>query len=342
MTSALQPKLAPAVAPIESTGRERHDVALLVASEARTIDTRFHRIGDHLTAGDVLVVNDSSTEPAALTGRHDGSPVDVHVSGPAPDGAWIVELRLPDRSGPMLSAEPCDRIDLGYGSLTLVESHEPTRARARLWRAEWRGRSGLVRTLRRHGTPIRYSYVPGRWPLEAYRTIFEVDRPQFSSAEMPSAARPFTPRVLRALRSRGVEIATVTLHTGVSSLETHEPPMAERFEVNTSTAAIVNRARSDGRRIVAVGTTSVRAIESAVRAESIVPARGWTDLVLTPECRTVMVDGIVTGWHPPEASHLDLIGAVAGPEAVSEAYRAAEALGYRSHEFGDSCLLLRE
>jgi S-adenosylmethionine:tRNA ribosyltransferase-isomerase len=118
--------------------------------------------------------------------------------------------------------------------------------------------------------------------------------------------------------------------------------MAERFEVNASTAAIVNRARSDGRRIVAVGTTSVRAIESAVRAASIVPARGWTDLVLTPERRTVMVDGIVTGWHPPEASHLELIQAVAGPEAVSEAYRAAETLGYRSHEFGDSCLLLRD
>ena len=134
----------------------------------------------------------------------------------------------------------------------------------------------------------------------------------------------------------------MTLHTGVSSLETPEPPMAERFEVNASTAAIVNRARADGRRIVAVGTTSVRAIESAVRAASIVPARGWTDLVLTPERRTVMVDGIVTGWHPPEASHLDLIQAVAGAKAVSEAYRAADALGYRSHEFGDSCLLLRD
>jgi S-adenosylmethionine:tRNA ribosyltransferase-isomerase len=340
MTAALQPQLAPAIAPIESTGRERHDVALMVAAPGRIVDTRFQRFGEHLAAGDVLVVNDSATEPAALTGRHDGAPVGVHVSGPGPEGTWLVELRETDRSGPILSAAPCDLIELDHGSLALIEPAEVTESDVRLWVAEWLGRRNLVDVVRAHGSPIRYSYVPRRWPIEAYRSLFEVHRPEFSSAEMPSAARPFTPQVVRDLRRRGVGIATVTLHTGVSSLESHEPPMPERFEVNAPATAAINHARARGGRVVAVGTTSVRAIESAARAGSIVPSRGWTDLVLSPDRRTVAVDGLVTGWHPPEASHLDLIEAVVGRGIVSSAYRAAQEFEYRSHEFGDSCLLL--
>lgn len=342
MTAALQPRLSPAIAPIESTGRERHDVALLVASPGRTLDNRFSQIGEHLEPGDVLVVNTSATEPAAFDGRHEGAAVRIHVSGPAPGGGWVVELRMPDRSGPILSGARCDRIDLGHGSLTLIEPARTNQSGVRLWNAEWRGPRGLTETLRRAGQPIRYSYVPDRWPIDAYRTVFEVHRPGFSSAEMASAARPFSRQLVHDLLGRGVEIAAITLHTGVSSLESHEAPMPERFEVDDSVAAAVTRARSRGGRVVAVGTTSVRAIESAVRSGSVVPSRGWTDLVLSPDRPTVAVDGLVTGWHPPEASHLDLIEAVVGAEVVSNAYRAAHELGYRSHEFGDSCLLLRD
>jgi S-adenosylmethionine:tRNA ribosyltransferase-isomerase len=342
MTASLKPRLSPAIAPIESTGRERHDVALLVASAGRTVDTRFDRIGEHLEPGDVLVVNTSATEPAALNGRHEGAAIDVHVSGPAPGGGWLVELRLPDRSGPILSGSRCDRIDLEHGSLTLIEPVGTAESGVRLWNAEWRGPRGLTETLRTAGRPIRYSYVPDRWPLDTYRTVFEVHRPGFSSAEMPSAGRPFTRQVVQDLARRGVEIAAITLHTGVSSPESHEAPMPERFEVNGSVAEAVNRARARGGRVVAVGTTSVRAIESAVRFGSVVPARGWTDLVLSPDRPTAVVDGLVTGWHPPEASHLDLIEAIVGAGLVSNAYRTAHALEYRSHEFGDSCLLLRD
>lgn len=341
MTATLQPRLAPATAPIETTGRKRHDVALLVSQRAMTTETRFHRIGEHLAHGDVLVVNTSATEPAALEGRYRGSPVGVHVSGPAPDGGWVVELRSPDRSGPVLTARRCDRIDFDDGWLILLGPVERTGRGVRLWEAEWRGRRGLVDVVRSTGRPIRYSYVPEQWPIDAYRTIFEVRRPGFSSAEMPSAARPFTREVVRDLERRGVTPAFVTLHTGVSSLESHEGPLPERFEVGEATAAAINRARKQGRRVIAVGTTSVRAIESAVRDQMVVATRGWTDLVISPDRPPVVVDGLVTGWHPPEASHLDLIEAIVGSEAVSAAYQTAHELGYRSHEFGDSCLLLR-
>lgn len=333
--------LVPATAPIESTGRERDDISLLVVDGRSTHDTRFHRIGEHLDPGDVVVVNTSATEPAALTGRLDGTPIDIHVSGPSPQGGWIVEMRLEDRTGPITTAQRCDRIDLQTGFLTLRAPVEATEAGVRLWEAEWRGAGGLTSEIRTHGRPIRYAYVPDAWPLEAYRTVFGARRPQFSSAEMPSAARPFTGRLVNELRRGGVEIVGITLHTGVSSLESHESPRPERMEVDATAASVINRAVARGSRVIAVGTTSARAVESATVQGSVVPMCGWTDLVLTRDRPTRTITGLVTGWHPPEASHLDLLEACAGAETVSRAYRTAHELGYRSHEFGDSCLILR-
>jgi S-adenosylmethionine:tRNA ribosyltransferase-isomerase len=341
MTTATQPRLAAATAPIESTGRERHDVSLLVASADATIDTRFHRMAEHLSAGDVLVVNDSATEPAAMDGCHRGVDGGIHVSGPTDDGRWVVELRRADRSGPILTALRGDRIDVADGSFTLCQPTEKTETGVRLWAAVWNGRHDLTETLRRSGRPIRYGYVPDSWPTDAYRTLFGRRRREFSSAEMPSAARPFTTRVVGDLERRGIEIAHITLHTGVSSLESHEAPRPERFEVDARAVTLINQALSHGRRVVAVGTTSARAVESAAIDDSVAPVSGCTDLVLSTDRPTRVVNGIVTGWHPPEASHLDLLEAVAGPKTVSHAYRTASELGYRSHEFGDSCLLLR-
>jgi S-adenosylmethionine:tRNA ribosyltransferase-isomerase len=340
MTVTLRASLPAATAPIESTGRERHDVSLLVAADGRTIDTRFHKIGDHLHRGDVLVVNTSATEPSALRGRLGSRTIGVHISGPARFGDWIIELREPNRSGPILDARQRDRVALESGAMILVEAVETTAAGVRLWRAGWLGSVDLVEALRRSGRPIRYGYVPEVWSLDSHRTVFERRRPEFSSAEMPSAARPFTHHVVGDLLSRGVEIVEVTLHAGVSSPERHERPLPERFAVDRAAANRINRARARGGRVVAVGTTSTRAVESAVSEGSVVPKRGWTDLVLSASRPTAVVSGLVTGWHPPEASHLDLLEAVAGVEVVSGAYRSAHELAYRSHEFGDSCLLL--
>jgi len=192
--------------------------------------------------------------------------------------------------------------------------------------------------LARHGRPIRYSYVPDPWPLSAYQTVFARIP---GSAEMPSAGRPFSAGLVTDLIAAGVVIAPITLHAGVASLEAGEPPLPERFTVPEPTAQLVNLTRARDRRVVAVGTTCTRALESAAAPDGTVRARhGWTDLVLGAGHPARVITGLVTGWHDPEASHLALLEAVAGQELVRAAYLEAEQAGYLWHEFGDSCLLL--
>jgi len=188
------------------------------------------------------------------------------------------------------------------------------------------------------GRPIRYSYVPDPWPLEAYQTVFSADP---GSAEMPSAGRPFTGNLVARLIAGGVLFAPITLHAGVASLETHEPPLPERYRVPELTARLVNLTKESGHRVIAVGTTCTRAIESAADARGRLSAEdGWTDLVLGHDRPARVVNGLVTGWHDPEASHLALLQAVAGTTLVRAAYAEADRTGYLGHEFGDSCLLL--
>ena len=210
----------------------------------------------------------------------------------------------------------------------------PYLAPGRLWVAELALPQPLPAYLARHGAPIRYAHQPEPRPLADHQTIFATEP---GSAESPSAGRPFTPRVVEALRRRGVGVAAIVLHTGVSSLERGERPYPERFEVPPATAAQVNAAR----RVIAVGTTVTRALETVAAPDGTVhPDEGWTSLVITPERGVRAVDGLVTGWHEPDASHLLLLEAVAGAELVRRSYAAAAACGYRRHEFGDSHLLL--
>ncbi len=170
--------------------------------------------------------------------------------------------------------------------------------------------SPLPRHLCRHGRPIRYSYVREQWPLADYQTAFAL---QPGSAEMPSAGRPFTPALITRLVARGVLVAPLVLHTGVSSPERHEPPYPERYAVPTATAQLVNHVHEHGGRVIAVGTTVVRALETAAAPDGTVSAAdGWTGLVVTPERGLFAVDGLITGWHEPEASHLQLLEAAAG------------------------------
>jgi S-adenosylmethionine:tRNA ribosyltransferase-isomerase len=164
---------------------------------------------------------------------------------------------------------------------------------------------------------------------------------------MPSAARALTPEVVTRVLARGVGVTPVTLHTGVSSLEGHEAPYPERVRVPRVTAERVNAARTPGPdghrsgRVVAVGTTVVRALEAATGDDGVVrPLDRWTDVVITPERGVRAVDGLLTGWHEPEASHLLMLEAVAGRPALAAAYRAAVDEGYRWHEFGDAHLIL--
>jgi S-adenosylmethionine:tRNA ribosyltransferase-isomerase len=180
------------------------------------------------------------------------------------------------------------------------------------------------------GAPIRYSYVGQRWPISYYQTVFGVTP---GSAEMPSASRPFTDRLVTQLVARGVQFAPVLLHTGVASHEAHERPYPERFAVPRTSRDLVERARAEGRRVIAVGTTAVRAIESP--ADS-----GWTDVIITPDRGVRHVDGLLTGFHEPMASHLDMLAAIARPDLLCATYDEAVAAGYLWHEFGDVNLLL--
>jgi S-adenosylmethionine:tRNA ribosyltransferase-isomerase len=229
------------------------------------------------------------------------------------------------------------------GDVRLVLEEPLTPYGSRLW---W-GRVSdpdVLGLLRRHGRPIRYSYTQRDQPLSVYQTVFALPSADGgASAEMPSAARPFTARLVAELVSRGVQFAPITLHTGVASAEAHEPPYPERYEVPEASARLINAARAGEGRILAVGTTAVRAVESAVDAGGAVRARkGWTDLVVTPERGVRVVDGLLTGLHEPEASHLLMLEAIAGRAAVERSYGEALSGLYLWHEFGDVHLILPE
>lgn len=329
-----------AAAPAERRGLARDEVRLLVGRPGGLSHVRFADLADHLRSGDVLVVNNSATVPGELDGDVGGRPVVVHVANLLDDGSRVVELRTaPDGSRAVLDAVPGTVVTAGPVALTLLHpwprASSPTGTGNRLWRAEADG--DLPGLLAREGRPIAYGYLDRRYPLSAYQSVF-ASRP--GSAEMASAGRPFTDALVTRLVSRGVGFAAVTLHTGVSSQEVGEAPGPEWFEVDAAAARTVNAARAAGRRVVAVGTTATRALESAVSGGRVGPARGWTERVVTPADPPQVVSGLVTGWHDPHASHLLLVEAVAGRELTQRAYDAAVAEGYLWHEFGDSALLL--
>lgn len=350
MTAAVRPRThfrrppgSDAVEPPEARGVARDAVKLLVARPGRVAHARFADLGDHLRPGDLLVVNNSATLPAAVEGRRAGRPIAVHFSTARGEKAWVVELRpAGDAAGHLGDVRPGERIDLPGGAALIIGSSypEPEVDGARLWAARVMLEGDVLSYLARHGRPIRYAYVPRPWPLRYYQTVF-ARRP--GSAEMPSAARPFSAELVTTLVSAGIGIAPVTLHAGVSSAEAGEPPTPELFEVPAATARAVNSARAGGGRVIAVGTTVTRALESAAGAAGVVrPALGHTDLVLGPDRPCRVVDGLITGWHDAGASHLLLLEAVAGPDLVALAYREAVSHGYLWHEFGDSALLLPE
>jgi S-adenosylmethionine:tRNA-ribosyltransferase-isomerase (queuine synthetase) len=323
--------------PPEARGTPRDGVRMLVSrrAEGRISHHRFGDLPGLLLPGDLIVVNTSGTLPAEVRA---GGRLAVHFSTPLPDGGWLVELRT--IAGPATVPNDAgaagDTLRLPAGArLTLA-----ARVTGRLWRAELS--TAVVPYLLRHGVPIRYSYVRREWPLAAYQTVFAT-RP--GSAEMPSASRPFTPEAVTRLVARGVTFAPLTLDTGVSSLEGGEEPYPEPYDVPPATARLVNLARRDGGRVIAAGTTVVRALETAARtrpaADGMVAASaGWTDHIVTPGSGVLAVDGLLTGLHEPRSSHLRMLAAFAGPALLDRCYAAAIGGRYLWHEFGDVHLLL--
>lgn len=348
----LRPELE-AHEPPEARGASRADVRLMV-SRTGAREVRHHafaELPDLLLPGDLLVVNNSATLPAAVpvigppASLAQAGPFTVHFSTSLPDGQWLTELRSghSEATVPFSGGEAGLTLGLAGGAVLTLSG----KFSQRLWRA--RLSTAVIPFLLRHGQPIRYSYVPRAWPIEAYQTVFATWP---GSAEMPSAARPFTPEIVTRLVSRGVTVAPITLHTGVSSLEGGEDPYPESYDVPAATARLVNLTRRTGGRVIAAGTTVVRALESAAQRGGgtapggypadgpVVPAAGWTSHVVTRQTGVSVVDGLLTGLHEPRSTHLWMLTAFITDSLLQRCYSDAADLGYRWHEFGDVHLLL--
>ena len=323
----------------ERPPKARDDVRLLVSdrSDGSIVHSRFRELGRFLAPGDLLVVNTSATLPAAVAAeRADGMALELRLSTPARGldaRHWIVELRHGD--APFTGAEIGEELRLPAGATASILAPY---AAPRLWLAELRLPGSLEDYLAAHGRPIRYRYVPRDWPLSAYQNVYAVEP---GSAEMPSAGRPFTHEMVTQLVAQGVLVAPITLHTGVSSQERHERPYAERYSVPEPTARVANAVRGWGGRVVATGTTVVRALETVAQPDgTVAPGEGWTNLVVTAERGVWAIDGLLTGLHEPSSSHVDVLRAAAGDDLLADSYDAALQNGYRWHEFGDSHLIL--
>ena len=334
------PPAGEADVPPEERGLLRDEVRLMTVRPDGIGHHRFRELPELLEPGDLVVVNTSATLPARVDARRaDGRVVPLHVSTELDDGAWVVEVRRPGNDGPDLGVEPGTVLGLPGGvRLQLAEAFPDPARPSRLWRAQPHPQLPITVYLPAHGRPIGYGYLRHDVTLDDLQNVYATEP---GSAEMASAGRPFSEHLITRLAARGVPVVPLTLHTGVSSPELHEPPYPERFAVPEVTARLVTSTKGAGHRVVAVGTTVTRALESATDDDGITrPTRGWTDLVLGPDRPARVVTGLVTGLHAPEASHLLLLEAVAGRDLVRTAYDAAVEHRYLWHEFGDAMLFL--
>ncbi len=335
----LPPELEASVPP-EARGITRDAVRMLVATrgDGRIAHTYFSELPRLLDEGDLVVVNTSGTLAAAINGTtHRGRAVEVHLSTRLPAGLWTLELRQ-DRDA-LLDAEAGEMIELdGGGCIELLTAYSRNPGGVRLWVATLATPGPVASFLAVNGKPIQYGYVKGSWPITMYQNVYSTEP---GSAEMPSAGRPFTPEVITRLVARGVGVVPVLLHTGVASLEVSEPPYPEPFRVSGATAHRINDTHRNGGRVIAIGTTVVRALETVVDERGRLHAgSGWTETVVTPDRCVRSVDGLLTGWHEPEASHLAMLQAIAGQDVLESSYAAALENGYLWHEFGDVHLIL--
>jgi S-adenosylmethionine:tRNA ribosyltransferase-isomerase len=338
--------------PPEARGLRRDQVRLMVSwkSDNRSVHGCFQQLPKFLDPGDLLVINTSGTMNAALEASgEDGGEFELHLSTHLPGGVWSVELRRPSARGsqPWLSARAGDAFHLPAGGQARLLA--PYRMRGemalasdesgiRLWIASLDLPLPINEYLACYGFPIRYGYVPEAWPNSYYQTVYATE---VGSAEMPSAGRAFTAELITTLVAKGVQVVPLLLHTGVASLESHEPPYEEFYRVPVETARAVNAAHAAGRRVIAVGTTVVRALETVTRREGTTyPGEGWTSTIITPERGLYAVDGLLTGFHEPKSSHLAMLEALAGVDHLRASYRQAIEQGYLWHEFGDLHLIL--
>src|SRR6266700_8385560 len=316
--------------PPEARGLERDEVRLMVSyiSTNQVVHTRFRQIGDFLEPGDVLVINTSGTLNAALPATSsDGTHLELHLSTHLPTNRWVVEMRAyqdnrEKTTKPFYTIHPGESFELPAGaSVTFHTPYAPGHVASRLWVATLNLPYPVHDYLDQHGFPIRYSYVKEGWPLSYYQTVYATEK---GSAEMPSAGRAFTPELLTRLIARSVQIVPLLLHTGVASTEHDEPPYEEYYRVPEPTARIINAAHQAHQRVIAVGTTVVRALETVTdtsgRMHSV---EGWTDILITPQRGIHSINGLLTGLHEPLSTHLAMLETLTGRTHLEITYREA-------------------
>ncbi|MDB5074184.1 MAG: putative S-adenosylmethionine:tRNA ribosyltransferase-isomerase [Chloroflexi bacterium] len=337
--------------PPEARGLARDGVRLMVSyrGDDRIVHSTFNRLTEYLAPGDLLVINTSGTLNAALPAtRADGAPLEIHLSTHLPADIWTVELRQPDGDSTRPFRHGCAGETLALPNGGAITLHVPylhdrhdrqtSQGSARLWIATLDLPGPLQPYLEAYGFPIRYSYVKKAWPTSYYQTVYATEP---GSAEMPSAGRAFSCDLLTDLVAHGIQIAPLILHTGVASMEDHEPPYEEYYRVPAETARAVNAAHAAGKRVVAVGTTVVRALETVTDASAIThPGTGWTRLLVTPQRGIRSIDGLLTGLHEPRSTHLAMLEALAGAGHLAKTYAEALNERYLWHEFGDLHLIL--
>lgn len=334
-----RPRELQATQPAEARGVPRDHARLMVSSERGHAHTRFTELAHYLRPGDLVVVNDSATLPASLPAHNAtlGAFV-VSMATHFGKGMWLIEPRWsPGQPGPLPVTAGME-IEIGGLPARLIA---PYPGLPRLWFAHLEGDAHAA--MERVGKPIRYGYIEQPFPLSTYQTVFAAVP---GSAEMPSAAYPFTQRVVDSLGANGVGVAAITLHTGVSSLEVEtdvveaHPMYPEPYHVSAAAARLINAAKRENRRVIAIGTTVVRALESAWNGHEVAPSRGFTRLYIHPKRGVNVVDGLLTGMHDPVTSHLAMLYTIAGQSTIRGAYQEAVREGYLWHEFGDSHLIL--
>ena len=346
------PRTLEAHEPPEARGLARDQVRLMVSyyQHDQFIHAIFKDLGQFLDPGDVLVINTSGTLKAALDAwREDGTRLKIHLSTHLEPNVWVVELRQPsgDDAKPVRGSYPGERYQLlAGGSATMIAPYDSKfqpyktreKERIRLWKAKIDLPMEFGKYLERFGSPIQYPYLYQEWPINFYQTVYATEE---GSAEMPSAGRPITPKLITELVAKGIDFAPLILHTGVASLEAHEAPYEEYYRIPEETAWKINNAKAHDKRIIAVGTTSARAIETvADKSGKVHSGEGWTDLVITPQRGIRVIDGLLTGFHEPRASHLSILAALADEHHLRLAYKEALKEKYLWHEFGDVHLLL--
>jgi S-adenosylmethionine:tRNA ribosyltransferase-isomerase len=336
--------------PPEARGLDRDEVRLMVScrEDDHIYHSQFRDLPEYLSPGDLLVVNASGTRNSAVavTRSGDDAPFVMHLSTHLPSGKWVVELRLPEgeKTKPFYEAQSGMKFVLPKGgSANLLEPYtlgdRISPDRVHLWQADLSLPEDPASYLAQVGFPIRYGYVKRMWPGSYYQTVYATE---VGSAEMPSAGRAFTPSLLDRLEEADIEIVPLILHCGIASLEDDEEPLEEFYRVPAETAEAVNMARSEGKRVIAVGTTVIRALESTADSDGTVhPGEGWTRLVVSPERGGIRtVDGLITGFHEPHSTHLAMLQSVAPTDHVLLAYAEALEERYLWHEFGDLHLIM--